>query len=65
MRHGTKKSQQPGEQVGVIVFGERTSAGHGITRCKINARTYAEESTRAGYIVVWRDNHATIHRPAA
>jgi len=65
MKTSKSVSTRPGEQIGVIMTGERVTAGHGITRCKINARTYADQAKREGYIIVWRDNHATIHRPAA
>ena len=42
-----------GKQIGVIVYGNG-----------INVRTYAGDSVRAGYIVVYRDGYATIHERA-
>ena len=39
-----------GKQIGVIVYGNG-----------INIREYANDAKKRGYIVVYRDKHATIH----
>ncbi len=40
-----------GEQIGLIVYGGG-----------INVRAFAAESIAQGYVVVYRDGYATIHR---